>query len=269
MAERPASEPAPEASAPPGARRQWLYSAATLLGLLALWFLLGALLPENLLPGPLATIRALIDTGWPVFSRAVTATLWHIFAGTVLAMVFGVAIGILMGRVVVVSALLRDAIAIAQTVPGLIIVTLAIIAFKLTPTAVLAVAFFFGLPNVIVAVWQATRNVDPRLLEMARAYGHSEGSIMRRVILPAIVPDIVTALRVCVGILWHVVLFAEYIIGQQGFGYQISLALSSFLVADIFAWGLMVVVLMVAMEYGILRPLERRLLAARPQAPQR
>ncbi len=265
----PAPVPAPDSGEAPLPRNQWLYSAAALGAVLVLWIVLGAVLPETLLPGPIPTIRALIEIGSGLFFRALAATLWHIAAGTTLAVVFGVVIGILMGRVRVVSASLRDLIAIAQTVPGLIIVTLAIIAFKLTPTAVLAVAFFFGLPNVVVAIWQATRNVDPRLLEMARVYGHSEFSIMRRVILPAIVPDIVTALRVCVGILWHVVLFAEFIVGQQGFGYQISLALSAFQVADIFAWGLMVVVIMVAMEYGLLRPVERRLLASRPQAAQR
>ena len=252
----------------PVPRRQWLYSVGAIGAVVAVWAILGLVLPETLLPGPVPTVRALFDLGG-VFFRALAATLWHITAGTVLAVAFGVVIGILMGRVRVVSASLRDLIAIAQTVPGLIIVTLAIIAFKLTPTAVLAVAFFFGLPNVVVAIWQATRNVDPRLLEMAQVYGHSEVSIMRRVIVPAIVPDIVTALRVCVGILWHVVLFAEFIVGQQGFGYQISLALSSFQVAEIFAWGLAVVIIMVAMEYGLLRPLERRLLASRPKAPAR
>ena len=56
------------------------------------------------------------------------------------------------------------------------------------------------------------------------------------------------------------------LVGQQGIGYQISLALGAFQVPDIFAWGLTVVVLMVIMEYGMLRPLERRLLAWRPQA---
>jgi NitT/TauT family transport system permease protein len=63
-----------------------------------------------------------------------------------------------------------------------------------------------------------------------------------------------------------VTLFAEFIMGQQGFGYQISLALASFEVADIFAWGFTVVVLMVAMEYGLLRPLERALLGWKPRA---
>lgn len=251
-----------------GAWRQRLSSMAALAVVLAGWFVVGLFMSENLLPGPVPTVRALADIGWGVFLRALGASLWHLAAGTTLAMFFGVVIGILMGRFALVGAALRDIVAISQTVPGLIIVTIAIVIFKLTPTAVLAVAFFFGLPNVIVAVWQGTRSVDPRLLEMAEVYEHSEVSMMRRVILPAIVPDIVTALRVCVGILWHVVLFAEFIVGQQGFGYQISLALAAFQVADIFAWGLVVVVIMVVMEYGMLRPLERRLLAWRPQVQQ-
>jgi ABC-type nitrate/sulfonate/bicarbonate transport system permease component len=248
-------------------RGQWAYTLVSLGAVLAGWTVLGAVLPENLLPGPAAAGRALlhsIQSG--LFVRALAATLGHLAAGTALAVSAGVVVGIAMGRLAVVEALLKDLVAVAQTVPGLIIVTLAIIAFKMTPAGIVAVSFFFGLPNVVVAVWQSTRNVDPNLLEMARVYGHSELSAMRRVILPAILPDVVTALRVCVGILWHVTLFAEFIMGQQGFGYQISLALSSFEVADIFAWGFAVVVLMVLMEYGLLRPLERRLLGWKPRA---
>jgi NitT/TauT family transport system permease protein len=248
-------------------RAQWAYTFVSLGVLLVAWSVLGALLPENLFPGPVPALRALghaVESG--LFVRALAATLSHLVAGTLLAVAVGVVIGVLMGRVAVVEALLKDVVAVAQTVPGLIIVTLAIIAFKMTPAGIVSVAFFFGLPNVIVTVWQGTRNVDPNLLEMARVYEHSEFSAMRRVIFPAILPDIVTALRVCVGILWHVTLFAEFIMGQQGFGYQISLALASFEVADIFAWGFTVVVLMVAMEYGLLRPLERALLGWKPRA---
>jgi NitT/TauT family transport system permease protein len=258
------------AEAPGGgpSRAQWAYTFVSLGALFVLWSALGALLPENLLPGPVPAFRALgqaIRSG--LFLRALAATLGHLVAGTVLAVGVGVAVGILMGRVLAVEALLKDVVAVAQTVPGLIIVTLAIITFKMTPAGIVSVGFFFGLPSVVVTVWQGTRNVDPNLIEMARVYGHTELSAMRRVILPAILPDVVTALRVCVGILWHVTLFAEFIMGQQGFGYQISLALASFEVADIFAWGFTVVVLMVAMEYGLLRPLERALLGWKPRAP--
>lgn len=248
-------------------RGQWAYTFVSLGAAFLAWTALGAMLPENLLPGPGLALRALdqaVRSG--LFARALAATLAHLVAGTALAVGVGVVVGILMGRVTVIEALLKDLVAVAQTVPGLIIVTLAIIAFKMTPAGIVSVGFFFGLPNVVVTIWQATRNVDPNLLEMARVYGHSELSAMQRVILPAILPDVVTALRVCVGILWHVTLFAEFIMGQQGFGYQISLALASFEVADIFAWGFTVVVLMVLMEYGLLRPLERRLLAWKPRA---
>jgi NitT/TauT family transport system permease protein len=256
----------PDAGPPRPPRASWAYTLIALGAVFALWAALGAALPENLLPGPGPSFRALrhvIEAG--VFRRALLATLGHLLAGTALAVGVGIVVGVLMGRVAVVEALLKDVVAVAQTVPGLIIVTLAIIVFKLTPAGIVSVGFFFGLPSVVVTIWQATRNVDPDLLEMARVYGHPEASVMRRVILPAILPDVVTALRVCVGILWHVTLFAEFIMGQQGFGYQISLALASFEVADIFAWGFTVVVLMVLMEYGLLRPLERRLLAWKPR----
>jgi NitT/TauT family transport system permease protein len=201
-----------------------------------------------------------------LFFPALLTTLYHILSAFFLAGSLGTLIGIMMGRVRWAEASGKDLVPLVQTVPGLVMVSLAIVIFRFTDQAIIFIGFIFALSFMIVGVWQGTKNVDANLIEMARTYGHSERSIMRQVVLPAVFPEVISALRVIMGILWKVSLFGEYVMGSEGFGYQISLALFIFDIPEVFAWGFTVVTLMIVMEYGFFRPLEKYLMAWKKQA---
>ncbi len=238
-----------------------------LVGILVLWYIGGLFYEVYVLPDPFETLGALsslVRAG--IFGATLAATFYHVLSSFALSAVVGVALGILMGRVRLAELSLKNLMPVLQTVPGLVLVTVAIIIFKFTDSGIIFVGFVFGLPNMVIGVWQGAKNVDANLIEMARVYGHQERSIMRRVILPSVLPDVISAMRVTMGILWHVVLFAEFIMGQSGFGRQIANSLAMFEYPDIFAWGLAVVVIMVLLEYGFFRPIEWRLMAWKKRA---
>jgi ABC-type nitrate/sulfonate/bicarbonate transport system permease component len=89
---------------------------------------------------------------------------------------------------------------------------------------------------------------------------------MQQIVLPAVFPEIISSLRVIIGILWKVSLFGEYVMGSEGFGYRIALALFIFDIPEVFAWGFTAVALMLIMEYGFFRPLEKYVMAWKKQA---
>ncbi len=238
-----------------------------ILAIFVLWYVGGLFYDVYVLPDPfetLAALSALIRTG--IFVATLGATFYHVLASFGLSVAAGVMVGILMGRIRLAELFGKNLMPILQTVPGLVLVTISIIIFKFTDFGIIFVGFIFGLPNMVIGVWQGTKNVDANLIEMARVYGHVERSIMRRVVLPGVLPDVISAMRVTMGILWHVVLFAEFIMGQSGFGRQIANSLAMFEYPDIFAWGLSVVVIMVLLEYGFFRPIERKLMAWKKRA---
>lgn len=245
---------------------RWL-PTASLLALLLLWYVVAGFYPAHLVPNPLETgqtLVRLVATG--LFGPAILATLYHLLVSFALAAAIGISLGIAMGRVAVVEACFKNIIPILATLPRLIIITLAIIFLKMSDRGVIFVGLISGLPFVVVGVWQATRNIDAGLLEMARVYGHSERSIMGRVVLPGVVPDIISAMRVTMGVLWHAVLVTEFIMGQSGIGRQISMSLALYDIPAIFAWGVVVVLCMVASEYMLFRPLEQRLMRWKKRA---
>jgi NitT/TauT family transport system permease protein len=238
-----------------------------LLAVLILWYVGGLFYEVYVLPDPLETLAALsslVRAG--IFGATLAATFYHVLSSFALSALVGTSLGILMGRVRLAELAGKNLMPVLQTIPGLVLVTVAIIIFKFTDSGIIFVGFVFGLPNMVIGVWQGAKNVDANLIEMARVYGHTERSIMRRVILPSVLPDVISSMRVTMGILWHVVLFAEFIMGQSGFGRQIANSLAMFEYPDIFAWGLSVVVIMVLLEYGFFRPIERRLMAWKKRA---
>jgi NitT/TauT family transport system permease protein len=93
-------------------------------------------------------------------------------------------------------------------------------------------------------------------VEMAHAYNAGELTIMRSILLPSVVPYFLAAGRITLGVVWQVTLFAEYLMGTPGIGFQVSASIKLLDMASVFSWGLTVVVLTIAFEYGIFRPVE-------------
>jgi NitT/TauT family transport system permease protein len=245
-------------------------SPLAIFSVFLIWCLVGLFMPYYIFPDPFETLRAVGEILMEgILLKALGNTLIHILVAFFAAGTLGALIGIAMGRVRWIEAFGRDLVPLLQTVPGLVMISICIILFKFTNKAIMFSGFLYGLPSIIIGVSQGTKNVDAHLVEMARIYGHSEWSIMRRIVVPWVIPDIISGLRVVMGLLWHGILFAEFMIGGGNcFGYQLYAALALFNVPRIFAWGVSVVSMMIIMEYGFFRPLENRLMVWKKRASQ-
>ena len=74
--------------------------------------------------------------------------------------------------------------------------------------------------------------------------------------LPAVVPHVISGSRIVLGIAWHVIIFAEFIAGSSGIGRRINTALYLYNTAEVFGWGAIVITMMIVLDFGILRPLD-------------
>ena len=122
--------------------------------------------------------------------------------------------------------------------------------------AVVAVTIASCFTYFTLNVIQGTKAIDRDLVEMARTYEASELTIMRSIIVPSVVPYFLAGARITLGVAWQVTLFGEYLMGIHGVGFQISGAIGLLNTPDIYMWGLSVVLLTIAFEYGFFRPLE-------------
>jgi NitT/TauT family transport system permease protein len=210
-----------------------------------------------ILPGP-GPVWDAFHSDWTrgVWASNVEATLTHLFIAYGLTIALGLPIGILIGRFWVIEDLTRALLIFLQTVPTVILIVLALIFVGSTATGVIAVTVASCFTYFTLNVIQGTKAIDRDLVEMARTYQANEITIMRSIILPSVVPFFLAGGRVTLGVAWQVTLFGEYLMGTHGIGFQISGAIGLLSTARVYSWGVSVVLLTIAFEYGVFRPVE-------------
>jgi NitT/TauT family transport system permease protein len=141
-------------------------------------------------------------------------------------------------------------------VPTIVLIVLALIFVGPSPTGVVVVTVASCFTYFTLNVIQGTKAIDRDLVEMAHSYEASEATIMRSIIVPSVIPYFLAGGRITLGVAWQVTLFAEYLMGVRGIGYQISTAIPLLRTDWVYSWGLSVVALTIAFEYGFFRPME-------------
>lgn len=259
-----------------GALRRRLAGSVTQIGSvlagLILWQLISLGYEPYLFPGPLdltSYFSEIVVSG--ALMRAVLRTLSHLGMTTVLVIPAATLAGFLMGRRAVFEALGRPWVPFWQTIPDLIVIAFALIVFGLGSKGVVFVGFMISTPFMIVNVWKGVKNVDHELLQMAVAFRATDWEILREIIIPDALPYFLSGSRIAIGIAWHVIVFAEYLMTNAGVGAEIKGAVNAYDNVAVFSWGIVVVTTMFILEYGILSPVERVILArlGRPVARER
>jgi NitT/TauT family transport system permease protein len=200
--------------------RTWA-AVATLLGAVALWQIgvSAGLIPTVFLPAPASIARAL----WALtvsgeLWRHLSASLMRLAVGWVVGTVFGIGMGLAVG---LWSALRSPGMALVSAlfpIPKIALVPLFIIWFGIgegSKLATLAFGVFF--PTVIATVG-GVDNVPRGLIRMGQSFGLSHAAIVRKILLPAALPAILSGFRVTTSIAIVLLVAAEMIGAERGIG---------------------------------------------------
>ena len=174
----------------------------------------------RLMPPPsriLATLQALAATGELWIHMAVT--LWRVMVGFGLGAVSGIAFGALTGTVAPVRRLIDPTLQALRAIPSIAWVPLFILwlgIFEASKVALIAVGVFFP---VYLGVAGAIASVDRKLVEVGRVFRLSRAALARRILLPAVLPATLVALRQGLGLGFMFVVAAEFMGASEGLGY--------------------------------------------------
>jgi sulfonate transport system permease protein len=174
----------------------------------------------RLVPPPsrvFATIMELARSGelW----RHITTTLSRVAAGFGLGVVAGTLLGAISGYWGIARRLLDPTIQALRAIPSIAWVPLFILwlgIFETSKVALIAVGVFFP---VYLGVMGAILSVDRKIVEVGRTFRLSGPAMIRRILLPAVLPAYVVALRVGLGLGWMFVVAAEFMGASEGLGY--------------------------------------------------
>jgi len=241
-----------------------VYSFATLL---LLWFLLSAVLSPSVVPGPVAVGKAVVEdlqTGEPW--THISITVLRVTLGLALAMLLGLATGLVMGLSRRGELFFDSWVMIGLTVPAIVYGMICLLWFGLNNFAAVIAIGITAFPAVGINLWQGVKDMDHRLVVVGKVCRLPRHAIIWKIIVPQLVPYLLGSSRYALGICWKICTTIELIGLSSGVGFMLNYWFSLFSMTQVFAWTFMFLVVMLAIEFILFRPIEKRLTLWRPAA---
>ncbi|MXF45517.1 taurine ABC transporter permease TauC [Raoultella sp. Lac2] len=246
--------------------RQLTLSFATLAVLLAIWWGVTALqlISPLFLPPPQQVLQKLIAIAGP--QGFMDATLWQHLAASlariaialVAATILGVPVGIAMGLSPTIRGILDPLIELYRPVPPLAWLPLVIIWFGIGETPKILLIYLAIFAPVVMSTLAGVKSAQQVRIRAAQSLGASRAQVLWLVILPGALPEILTGLRIGLGVGWSTLVAAELIAATRGLGFMVQSA-GEFLATDVVLPGIAVIAIIAfLLELG-LRALQRRL----------
>ncbi len=241
-------------------RRQLLnlaIRASSLTVVLTIWQVFGGMIDPVLFTTPLEIYKAAVGM---IGSGELWTYLWPslvvLAIGLTLAAIFGVAIGLLLARFWMLDVALGVYITFLYSIPSVALVPLIVLWAGFETTAKVVILFLFAFFPMAINTYQGVRNVDPKLLEVGRAFRCSERQLWANIVLPAALPFIVTGLRLAVGRGLIGMVLADLYTAISGIGYLIVRTAATYQVNKMFVPIVTLGLLGVTLTW-LLRVLER------------
>jgi len=190
--------------------------------ILAVWHFGVVLTHTKIFPSPLDVVRGLnelVHRG--LLLSYMRDSLYRAGIGYILATILGVPIGIFLGWYKLPAMSANPLIQMMRPISPLAWMPLAVIWFGVSDLAPIFLIFLGAFFPIVVSTMNSVRNVPPMFLQAGRNFGLNSVALFRRVIFPAILPQVLGGLRIALGIAWLVLVAAEMIAVNSGLGYLI------------------------------------------------
>jgi len=186
------------------------------------WHLLVKRSGSDLFPTPWQVLLGIVELAQQgVLAKYVIASLFRVTWGFLLAILVGVPLGLFLGWFKLAAAALNPLIQIFRPISPIAWIPVAILWFGITDVAPVFLIFLASVFPITVSSMAAVQNMQPVYVRAARNFGLGNVALFRKVIFPACLPQILTGLRIALGIAWLVVVAAEMIAVNSGLGYLI------------------------------------------------
>ncbi|MEI4488299.1 ABC transporter permease subunit [Frigidibacter sp. MR17.14] len=253
---------APKLAAPQLALISWIAP----LGVLLLWEAASraGLISAQVLPAP----SKVALTGWALLTNGsllahLGASLARAAAGFAIGGGIGFALGILVGFSRLAEALLDRSIQMIRAIPFLALLPLVIVWFGVDEAGKIFMVSLAVLFPIYINTVLGIRQVDPKLLELARVSGLGRAQTIRRIVLPGAMPSILTGVRYALATAWLALVIAETVATTRGIGF-LAMDAREFLQTNVIVLTILIYAGIGTGADSLARALERRLLAWHP-----
>jgi NitT/TauT family transport system permease protein len=202
--------------------RNVLPSVAVFAAVLALWWLVVRATGSVVFPTPLMVLTGTLElardgTLW----EHIGASLFRVGTGFTLAVLVAVPLGLWMGWVRGAYTTLNPVFQMLRPISPIAWIPLAILWFGVGDVSPIFLIFISSVFPMIVQTVAGVHTIEQRYLRAAANFGVSRRTLFRRVVIPAVLPQVIVGMRIGLGVAWLVVVAAEMIALRSGLGYLI------------------------------------------------
>ena len=203
---------------------RWILPVIVTAGILLIWQFISTfnLFPAYALPSPgsvALSFREEMISGRLI--NDVIASLWRVAVGFLLSVVLGVPVGLWLGQHMQARQAFVPQLNFFRFLSPLAWIPFAILWFHIGDRPAIFLIFMATFFPLALATMSAEANIPSIYFRVARDYHFRGLELLTKVIFPAVLPQVILALRVCYGIAWVVIVAAEMVGCQDGLGYGI------------------------------------------------
>jgi taurine transport system permease protein len=270
--QQPATRTAPAPSAPRivkmrsfgiGEGSTTYISIATGIVLVALWWAVAQLklVSHLFLPTPIEVVNSAVAIFENGYSNAtlwehVSASLTRILSALTIAVTLGIPLGLAMGLNRWVKGILDTPIEFYWPLPPLAYLPLMIIWMGIGEGSKIALLTLAMFAPIVLSAQAGVRSLPLERVNMALSLGASRFQLFRDIVLPSALPEILTGVRISLGVGWGTLVAAELIAASKGIGYM-TMSAANFLATDAVFVGIGIIALCAFTFSAIMRLLER------------
>jgi NitT/TauT family transport system permease protein len=236
----------------------------SLIGFVLLWQAVSRFFLPTFLPSPaqlIANIASIFSS--PSAYLVIGQTLQRVFAGLVLSMLIGSFLGLVMGLRRSVGSFFDSWVMVLLTFPAISWAFLSVLWFGLSEVAPIFTIVLIVFPYVTMNVWEGTKALDKDLTDMATAFRANRRLLLRKVLIPQLMPYLFSSLRISFALSWKIALVSEAFGAGRGVGKELTYWFQGTRADMMLAWGASFMVLMVVIDMLLLRPWEKRVFSWR------
>jgi taurine transport system permease protein len=247
----------------PGEGSSTLISVITVVVLLALWWLASHLrwLPPLFLPTPEVVFERLYESATGKLTDAPLAehfgwSMFRVFTAFIAACVTAIPIGVGMGVSRVMRGIFDPPIEFYRPLPPLAYLPLIVIWFGIDELSKILLIYLACFAPLAMSARAGVRSVSQEQIHAAYSMGATKRQVIFHVVVPAAMPEILTAMRIAIGFGWTTLVAAEMVAANKGLG-QMVLNASNFLRTDIVIMGIIVIGVVAYLFDLLMRYVER------------
>lgn len=211
---------------------------------LGVWLLLSHLYPPVMVPGPglvLESLGTIFTT--PEYLGEIGKTMVRLAVGMGSGIALGCVVSFLFSRFPLVEEIFYPIVQFLQVMPPVTWLVLAIIWFGFGGTPAMFIVALSVFPVMTISLTRSFESFDKKLLQVAKLYHLSQKRQWKYIKIPIIYRAFETAVAVCFGMAFKLVVMAELLTTDSGIGGQISLARINIETEYVLAWSIVLVII--------------------------